>query len=57
MLHCRVDYSIFYHHNPSGQYIYPMVYVEVIVITNNDQDGIQRLKQHLLDHFQIKDLR
>ena len=27
-----------------------------IVITNNDQDGIQRLKQHLFSHFQTKDL-
>ena len=27
-----------------------------IVITSNDQDGIQRLKQHLFSHFQIKDL-
>ena len=27
-----------------------------IVITGNDQDGIQRLKQHLFNHFQTKDL-
>ena len=27
-----------------------------IVITSNDQDGIQRLKQHLFSHFQTKDL-
>ena len=27
-----------------------------IVIMGNDQDGIQRLKQHLFNHFQTKDL-
>ena len=27
-----------------------------IVITGNDQDGIQRLKQHLFSYFQTKDL-
>ena len=27
-----------------------------IVITDNDQDGIQRLKQHFFSHFQTKDL-
>ena len=26
-----------------------------IVITGNDQDGIQKLKQHLFNHFQTKD--
>ena len=26
-----------------------------IVITGNDQDGIQRMKQHLFSHFQTKD--
>ena len=26
-----------------------------IVITGNDQDGIQRVKQHLFNHFQTKD--
>ena len=28
-----------------------------IVITSSDQDGIQKLKQHLFSHFQTKDLR
>ena len=27
-----------------------------IVITGSDQDGIQKLKQHLFTHFQAKDL-
>ncbi|RVW44641.1 Retrovirus-related Pol polyprotein from transposon RE1 [Vitis vinifera] len=36
--------------------IYLVVYVDDIVITDNDQDGIQKLKQHLFTHFQTKDL-
>ena len=27
-----------------------------IIITSNDQNGIQKLKQHLFSHFQTKDL-
>ena len=27
-----------------------------IVITSSDQDGIQKLKQHLFNHFKTKDL-
>ena len=33
-----------------------IVYVDDIFITDNDQDGIQKLKQHLFSHFQTKDL-
>ena len=39
------DHSIFYHHTSSGQCVYLTVYVDDIVIMNNDQDGIQRLKK------------
>ncbi|RVW85984.1 Retrovirus-related Pol polyprotein from transposon RE1 [Vitis vinifera] len=46
----------FYHHNSLGQCIYLVVYVDDIVITGSDQDGIQKLKQHLFTHFQTKDL-
>ncbi|RVW66820.1 Retrovirus-related Pol polyprotein from transposon RE1 [Vitis vinifera] len=50
------DDSVFYHHNSLGQCIYLVVYVDDIVITGSDQDGIQKLKQHLFTHFQTKDL-
>ena len=56
MLRSTADHSVFYHHNSSGQCIYLVVYVDDIVITDNDQDGIQKLKQHLFTHFQTKDL-
>ena len=48
---------IFYHHTSLGQCIYLIVYVDDIVITDNDQDGIKRLKQHLFIHFQTMNLR
>ena len=56
MLRSTADHSVFYHHNSLGQCIYLVVYVDDIVITQSDQDGIQKLKQHLFTHFQIKDL-
>ena len=56
MLRCTADHSVFYHHNSLGQCIYLVVYVDDIVITDSDQDGIQKLKQHLFTHFQTKDL-
>ena len=33
-----------------------IVYVDDIVITSSDQDDIRKLKQHLFNHFQTKDL-
>ncbi|RVX16790.1 Retrovirus-related Pol polyprotein from transposon RE1 [Vitis vinifera] len=56
ILRSTTDHSIFYHHNSLGQCIYLVVYVDDIVIIGSDQDGIQKLKQHLFTHFQTKDL-
>ena len=50
------DHSVFYHHTSSEQCIYLIVYVDDIVITGSDHDGIRNLKQHLFSHFQTKDL-
>ena len=49
------DYSVFYHHTFLGECIYLSVYVDDIVITDSDQDGIWKLK-HLFNYFQTKDL-
>ncbi|RVW96763.1 Retrovirus-related Pol polyprotein from transposon RE1 [Vitis vinifera] len=51
-----IDHSVFYHHNSSEQCIYLVVYVDDIVITDSDQNGIRKLKQYLFTHFQTKDL-
>ncbi|RVW27628.1 Retrovirus-related Pol polyprotein from transposon TNT 1-94 [Vitis vinifera] len=56
MLRSTADHSVFYHHNSLGQCIYLVVYVDDIVITGSDQDGIQKLKQHLFTHFQTQGL-
>ena len=48
------NHLVFYHHTSSKQCNYLIVYVQDIVITYNDQDDFQKLKQHLFTHFQIK---
>ena len=48
---------VFYHHTSLRECIYLIVYVDDIVIIGSDQDGIKKLKQHLFNHFQTKDLR
>ena len=45
------NHFAFYHHTSLGQCIYLIVYMDNIVITGSDQDGIQKLKQHLFSHF------
>ena len=44
MFRSTADHSVFYHHNSLGQCIYLVVYVDDIVITGSDQNGIQKLK-------------
>ena len=56
IVHSEADHSLFYKHSFSNLYIYLVVYVDDIVITGNDHDGIKGLKQHLFQHFQTKDL-
>ena len=56
MIRSAIDHSVFYHHSSTGKYIYLIVYVDDIVITGNDHDSIQKLKQDLFSHFQTKDL-
>ncbi|RVW93978.1 Retrovirus-related Pol polyprotein from transposon RE2 [Vitis vinifera] len=54
---CRLRrFSIWLETISSSMCIYLVVYVDDIVITGSDQDGIQKLKQHLFTHFQTKDL-
>ena len=56
MIRSAADHSVFYYHSSTRKCIYLIVYENDIVITVNDQDGIQKLKQHLFSHFQTKDL-
>ena len=56
MIRSTTDHSVFYHRSSTRQCIYLIVYVDDIVITGSDQDSIQKLKQHIFNHFQTKDL-
>ena len=51
MIRNAADHSVFYHHSSIGKCIYLIVYVDAIVIIGTDQNGIQKLKQHLFSHF------
>ena len=56
MIQSTADHFVFHHHTSIGKCVYLIVYVDDIVITDSDQNGIQKLKQHLFSHFQTKDL-
>ncbi|PHT82485.1 hypothetical protein T459_15500 [Capsicum annuum] len=56
MIRSGADHSVFYRHSEANLCIYLVVYVDNIVIIGNDEDGISKLKQHLFQHFQTKDL-
>ena len=56
MIRSAANHSVFYHHSSTRKCIYLIVYMDDIVIIGIDQDGIQKLKQHLFSHFQTKDL-
>ena len=55
MNRCESDHSVFTKCS-SNKYIYLVVYVDDIVITGDDFEGIKALKQHLFQNFQTKDL-
>jgi len=55
MIRSEADHSVFYKCSPN-KYIYLVVYVDDIVIIGDDHDGIARLKHHLVQYFQVKDL-
>nr|KYP44167.1 Retrovirus-related Pol polyprotein from transposon TNT 1-94 [Cajanus cajan]KYP44174.1 Retrovirus-related Pol polyprotein from transposon TNT 1-94 [Cajanus cajan] len=56
MICCEADHSVFFKHSLTHEFVYLVVYVNDIVITGDDQEGIKALKQHLFKHFQTKDL-
>ena len=48
------DHFVFHHHLSPGHCIYLIVYMDDIVITCSDRDGIWKLKQHIFRHIQTK---
>lgn len=55
MIHSETNHSLFFKCLYLNKVIYLVVYVNDIVITSNDQEGIKNLKQHLFNHFQTKE--
>jgi hypothetical protein len=53
LIRSEADHSVFYRHSVQGC-IYLIVYVDDIVITGSDQQGILQLKQYLSNQFQTK---
>lgn len=47
MIQTKADHSVFYRHSSYGKHIFLIVYVDDIVITGDDHEGIAQLKQHL----------
>ncbi|KAK6120967.1 hypothetical protein DH2020_045294 [Rehmannia glutinosa] len=56
MIRCEGDHSVFFRCSSANRYIYLVVYVDDIIITGDDCEGIKALKQHLFHNFQTKDL-
>ena len=52
---CRVDHSVFYTCSKQGK-IWLLVYVDDIIITGDDTQGITMLKEFLQKKFNTKDL-
>ncbi|KAJ9539533.1 hypothetical protein OSB04_032266 [Centaurea solstitialis] len=52
---CSYDHSVFYASSESGC-ILLVVYVDDIIVTGSDENGIKRLKEFLASQFQTKDL-
>jgi len=55
MIQSDVDHSLFCCHSLQG-YTYPIIYVNDIVITSSDMEGIVQLNQYLAKEFNSRDL-
>lgn len=55
--HSEANHPIFYNHTSHGKCIYLIIYVDDIVIKENDTTKISQLKEYLCKHFQTKDFR
>nr|AAT38799.2 Gag-pol polyprotein, putative [Solanum demissum] len=56
MSQSKAYHSVFYRHNGPEKNMYLVVYVDNIIITGKDLEGMSQLKRHLFSHFQTKDL-
>jgi hypothetical protein len=55
-IRCHSDHTCFICHCPDGCYIILLVYVDDIILTGDDTQGIAQVKQNLGKIFDVKDL-
>ncbi|XP_022151717.1 uncharacterized protein LOC111019632 [Momordica charantia] len=55
-LQSQADHNIFYKHSGNDKMVVLIVYVDDIILTGNDVDGLACLKKRLASEFQIKNL-
>ncbi|RVW98483.1 Retrovirus-related Pol polyprotein from transposon RE1 [Vitis vinifera] len=55
-IQCQADYTLFMKHSKKGEMTLFIVYVDDIIITGDDEEGIGNLKKLLAREFEIKDL-
>ena len=53
---CQVDHTLFTRTTPTKKISILIVYVDDNILTRNDKEELQRLKEHLAQEFEIKDL-
>ncbi|RVW27193.1 Retrovirus-related Pol polyprotein from transposon RE1 [Vitis vinifera] len=52
----QVDHTMFYKHSNEGKVVILIVYVDDIVLTEDDCNELEKLKRKLAEEFEIKDL-
>ncbi|RVX10421.1 Retrovirus-related Pol polyprotein from transposon TNT 1-94 [Vitis vinifera] len=55
-IQCQADHTLFMKHSKEGEMTLFIVYVDDIIITRDDEEGIGNLKKLLAREFEIKDL-
>ncbi|RVW95281.1 Retrovirus-related Pol polyprotein from transposon RE1 [Vitis vinifera] len=55
-IQCQADHTLFMKHSKEGEMTLFIVYVDDIIITGDDEEGIENLKKLLTREFEIKDL-
>ena len=52
----QADHTMFYKHSKEGKIAILIVYVDDIILTGDDSAELKKLKERLVDEFEIKDL-
>ncbi|RVW27824.1 Retrovirus-related Pol polyprotein from transposon RE2 [Vitis vinifera] len=50
------DHTMFYKHSVDGKIVMLIVYVDDIILTGDDIDGLEKLKRVLANEFEVKDI-